>query len=362
MAPRSGEIPEPRSDVMSRIERDPDYRRFVRVLLRKERPDRLPCYEHVASAGFISAATGVDIARLDPGSKEYWKTFVDFWLDLGFDCVPIEVPLDCPLPSGGHGKSKGSESHVVIRNRADFDSYPWPDVDRPLPIERYDIAAEQLPVGAKLVAGVAMGPYEWVSQMMGVVGLSLALVDDPELVEAMFGRIASLIESVDRQLAARDSVCALRQGDDLGFKTSTFLPPDSLRAHVLPVYRRIAAVAHEHDKPFVLHSCGNLAEIYDDLIDDCRIDGKHSFEDAIMPVGEFKRRYGARVTPLGGLDVDVICRADEATLRDYTRRHVDECYGDGFWALGTGNSLTDYMPVEQYRIVLDEGRRYSSRR
>ena len=53
----------------------------------------------------------------------------------------------------------------------------------------------------------------------------------------------------------------------------------------------------------------------------------------------------------------MICRADEKTLRNYTRRIVEECYDDGFWALGTGNSLTDYMPVEQYRIVLDEGRR-----
>ncbi len=28
---------------------------------------------------------------------------------------------------------------------------------------------------------------------------------------------------------------------------------------------------------------------------------------------------------------------------------------DGFWALGTGNSLTDYMPVANYIGVLEEG-------
>ena len=67
----------------------------------------------------------------------------------------------------------------------------------------------------------------------------------------------------------------------------------------------------------------------------------------------------ACVLPSGGLDVDVICRSDEERLRTYTRAHVDACYADGFWALGTGNSLTDYMPVENYRIVLDEGRKYA---
>jgi len=35
----------------------------------------------------------------------------------------------------------------------------------------------------------------------------------------------------------------------------------------------------------------------------------------IQPVGDFKARYGERMTALGGLDVDVICRAGERELR-----------------------------------------------
>jgi uroporphyrinogen decarboxylase len=87
----------------------------------------------------------------------------------------------------------------------------------------------------------------------------------------------------------------------------------------------------------------------------CGIDAKHSFEDTIIPVQEFKRQYGRRITALGGLDVDVICRANEKDLREYTRRHIAECFADGFWALGTGNSLTPYMPLKNYLCVLDEG-------
>ena len=47
-----------------------------------------------------------------------------------------------------------------------------------------------------------------------------------------------------------------------------------------------------------LHSCGNLAGIMDELIDEVKIDGKHSFEDAIIPAEEFQRKYGDRVTVL----------------------------------------------------------------
>jgi uroporphyrinogen decarboxylase len=55
--------------------------------------------------------------------------------------------------------------------------------------------------------------------------------------------------------------------------------------------------------------------------------------------------------------VDRICRGTEDEIRTYTRRKIEQCFEDGYWALGTGNSLTDYMPVENYLIVLDEGLR-----
>lgn len=200
-----------------------------------------------------------------------------------------------------------------------------------------------------------MGPYEWVSQMMGVIGLSYALVDNVELVDRMFDKIGRLIVSANRQLSTMGCIGALRQGDDLGFKTATFLSPDMLRKYVFPTYKKMAEAAHGQDKPFILHSCGNLEDVYDDLIDHCKIDAKHSFEDVILPVSEFKAKYGDRITALGGLDVDVICRSSEEDLRAYTRMQVEKCFSDGYWALGTGNSLTDYMPVENYLIVLDEG-------
>ena len=225
----------------------------------------------------------------------------------------------------------------------------------PLEFRHFERVAELLPDGVKIVGGVCAGPYEWVSTMMGVEGLSLALYTDPELVAAMFARIAEIHLSGLRQIAALDAVGALRQGDDLGFKTSTFLSPAHLRQYVFPIYKRMADAAHAEGKPFILHSCGNLGEVYDDIIDGCGIDAKHSFEDVILPVTEFKRHYGHRVTPLGGLDVDFICRAEESELRAYARRIIECCFEDGFWALGTGNSLTDYMPVEHYLIVLDEG-------
>ncbi|MDR1030283.1 MAG: hypothetical protein LBL76_05370 [Treponema sp.] len=46
-------------------------------------------------------------------------------------------------------------------------------------------------------------------------------------------------------------------------------------------------------KPFLLHSCGCIFKVMDDLIA-ARIDAKHSNEDAIAP-------YGRRIGNFGGL-------------------------------------------------------------
>jgi uroporphyrinogen decarboxylase len=335
--------------------REPDFEQFERVLRRQKRPDRLSFYEHVASPGFIEQRTGLPFAQIEGQDELYWKTYVEFWLGMGYDCVPMEVSPNLRLNhhQDTHGKkSIGSESRVTIETWADFENYPWPEV--PMNFENFETAAKFLPDGAKIVGGVSAGPYEWSTYLLGVEGLSLAVCMEPELVAAVYVKLGDLYRSANRQLSTMDCIGALRQGDDLGFKTSTFLPPDILRQYVFPIYKSMAEIAHDQNKCFILHSCGNLAEVYDDLIDDCKIDAKHSFEDVILPVSDFKKQYGHRVTPLGGLDVDKVCQLPEAKLRTYTRKMVEECFGDGFWALGTGNSLTDYMPVDNYLIVLDE--------
>jgi len=338
----------------------PDFTQFLKVLQRDGRPNHLPFYEHLASPGFI--ATRLGRALPSWGSREYWQCIVDFWLGMGFDCVPIEIPPRLPLQSSdteSGARSHRSEATACLRSLEDFERYPWPEGD-PIEFHHFEIVAELLPEGAKIAGGVAAGPFEWATYLMGVEGLALATHDSPELVGLVFEKIGSLHVAANRVLASMDCIGATRQGDDLGFKTATFLPPAALREHILPIYKEMAAIAHAHGKPFILHSCGNLAAIYPNLIDDCRIDAKHSFEEAIMPVEEFQRLYGARMTPLGGLDVDVICRADEAELRTYTRDKIERCFGDGWWALGTGNSLTDYMPVASYLIVLDEARKITA--
>jgi uroporphyrinogen decarboxylase len=61
---------------------------------------------------------------------------------------------------------------------------------------------------------------------------------------------------------------------------------------------------------------------------------------------------------LGGIDVDFLCRASEAEVRARVRRTLEACMPGGGYVLGTGNSVANYIPVDNYLAMLDEGRRF----
>jgi uroporphyrinogen decarboxylase len=96
----------------------------------------------------------------------------------------------------------------------------------------------------------------------------------------------------------------------------------------------------------------------DDLIEDVKIDGKHSYEDTILDVRDAKALWGDRISILGGIDMDFLCRADEMAIRQRVRDTLEICHPSGGYCLGTGNSVANYIPLDHYLAMLDEGRKF----
>jgi uroporphyrinogen decarboxylase len=292
----------------------------------------------------------------------YLDNFIEFWFRLGYDVVRFEVGLpfaerhlEAADPVKGSDKVRAwSDQHTgAIRNRDDYERFPWPKVEE-FDFFPYEHLAARLPDGMGLVVSHGGGVYEHLSHLMSFEGLCLALVDDPELVAAVAGRVGGLLERFHRTLLDLDRLAAVFQGDDMGFKTATLVPPDALRRHTLPWHKRFAAMAHAKGLPYFLHSCGNLALIMEDLVADVGIDGKHSFEDVIVPVGRFQERWGGRIAVLGGLDINVLSGTDPDGVRRATGRMMDECGPRGRYAVGSGNSVPSYVPPANYLAMVEE--------
>ena len=140
---------------------------------------------------------------------------------------------------------------------------------------------------------------EYLSWLMGYETLCVSLFEQRDLVAAISQRLVDLYREFLERLLQFDRVKIIWGSDDMGFKGGTLISPDDLREFVLPGHKLMAEMSHAAGRPYLLHSCGDLSAIMDDLIDDVGIDAKHSFEDTIELVTEVKDTYGQRTALLG---------------------------------------------------------------
>lgn len=258
------------------------------------------------------------------------------------------------------GRLYVDEHRGPITSWAEFEAFPWPDPAR-ASARSLEWCQAHLPDDMCVIASGGFAHFaEYITWLMGYETLCYALHDQRDLVAAISQRLLEIYRVVVERLLAFDRVKIIWGSDDMGFKTGTLISPQDLREFVLPGHKLMAELAHAAGRPYLLHSCGKLDRIMPDLIDDVRIDARHSFEDVIEPVIEAKRRYGDRIALLGGIDLDFLCRADEAAIRRRVRETLDICHPGGGYCLGTGNSVANYVPLDHYLAMLDEGRRYGS--
>jgi len=347
----------------------PDAERFVDVALGRTQTDRPPLVEYLIDDSLrkpiVEDLLGGEwvgpISNNRESMEAYLRNFVLVWQRLGYDVVRYEESLRFPQTSlvgrdatSLDGTRTWRDMHRgAITTWDDLERYPWPKVTAES-LANYEYLSSILPEGMGLVVCHAGGVFEHLSALMSYEGLCLALYDRPALVDATCERIGSVMWEIYRQLVELDRVVAIFPGDDMGFRSSTLLPPDALRRYTLPWHRRYAALAHEHGLPYFLHSCGNVREIMDDLIDDVRIDAKHSFENAILPVARFQECYGDRIGTLGGVDVDILARMSPDDVRAEVRSIITTCHPRGRFLIGSGNSIPSYVPVDNYLAMVDE--------
>jgi len=239
-----------------------------------------------------------------------------------------------------------------------FERYPWPDAAQ-ASTEGLEWFEEHLPENMCIMGSGGFAHFaEHLTWLMGYETCCLALCEQRGLVEAIAQRLLEYYRVFLARLLQFDRVKIVWGSDDMGFRGGTLLAPADLREFVLAGHKLMARMSHDAGRPYLLHSCGNLDLTMEDLIEDVRIDAKHSFEDAIEPVTEAKRRYGHRIALLGGIDMDFLCRADEDSVRRSVRETLEACMPGGGYCLGTGNSVANYVPVDNYLAMLDEGRRF----
>jgi uroporphyrinogen decarboxylase len=215
-----------------------------------------------------------------------------------------------------------------------------------------DRLAQVLPRGMKLIPLSNDGLLENVIKLVGLETLCIMVIEEPGLAQDIFTEVGSRLVSYYRQAAAFKSVGACMVNDDWGFKTSTMFSPQLMRQLVFPWHRRMVEEIHGAGKPAILHSCGHFETIVDEIIDDIRFDGRHSYEDTVMPVEMAYEKYHDRLAILGGIDMNFISRSTPLEVYHRSQGMLERAACRGGYALGTGNSVPEYVPDANYFAMI----------
>jgi uroporphyrinogen decarboxylase len=323
----------------------PDFGNLLAVLKRKA-PERPTLFEFFLNDRLYQ--------RLAPFSQaESWRPYaaqiqvMRAYRRAGYDFTNLLVPgFEFPCERISGTRTISINEGGLIRDRDSFERYPWPDPGA-AQYAILDALGAELPVGMKLIGYGPCGVLENTIQVVGYETLCYLLADDPALVEKIFAEIGERLVHYYKIVAAHEKVGACIDNDDWGFRTQTMLSPRQMRQYVFPWHKCIIAAVHAAGKPVILHSCGHFDRILDDLMA-LGIDARHSYEDNILPVEQAYERHVDKFAILGGIDMDFMCRAKPEQVYERARALLAQTAERGGYALGTGNSVPDYVPDENY--------------
>jgi uroporphyrinogen decarboxylase len=336
----------------------PNFERFRTMLLRTGEPDRVPLGDISVHPLLKAGVLGRPVRTLEDE--------VAFWATAGFDHVPLEQGLqltDVIKRQSMHEvearyaadtadtqvRSWATEGQGLVTNRADFETLSWPDPGM-LDYRPFEQIGSLLSPQVKVI-GVVGKVFTCVSWLMGLEGLSFALVDDPDLVAALFERVGQFQYRVVEHLLDFPCVGAVWHADDIAFKTQLLVNPRVLREHVFPWYTRMNRLTHGQGRLAVYHSDGALQEVVEDIIG-CGFDGLNPLEPPAMDINAVKQQFGKRISIIGNIDLGyTLTRGTPDEVRAEVRQRIHDLAPGGGYAVGSSNSVPEYVPLANFNAM-----------
>ena len=149
------------------------------------------------------------------------------------------------------------------------------------------------------VFSIGFSLFERAWTLRGMENLLIDFIDNRRFVRELFTAIADYnIAQVERALEF--DIDAIYFGDDWGQQRGLLMGPEIWRSEIKPVLARMYGRVKAARKYVMIHSCGDVDELFDDLIE-VGLDCFNPFQPEVMDVFELLPRYRDRLSLHGGL-------------------------------------------------------------
>ena len=138
-------------------------------------------------------------------------------------------------------------------------------------------------------------------------------------------------------------------GDDFATQASLFMSPDMFREKIKPYFKeRVRFTKEMTDAAFLHHSCGNVHDLIDDLIDS-GVDLLNPIQptNEMMDPARLKKEFGDSIVFHGGLDTqEVLPFGTEETVKAAVNELISTMNVDGGYVFAAAHNIQPDVPPE----------------
>jgi len=333
--------------------------RFLKALLGKGEPDKIPIWELIINEPVIKALCG-DISYMDfieimdmdgitvgENQKIEWissTSYRDEWgIIWGVEPNGLSYPLKGP-----------------IKSKKDLKKYSPPDPDASYRLENLEKAIDRFK-GERAIVFLGHETFEYSHYLLGGLNRLLYMYfKDPDFVFELSDMISEYkCRVLDR--AAIVGADILLTGDDYANRKGPFVSSSMFRKFILPYLKRAVDIAKRRGLPFIKHTDGNIWSIID-MIVSTRIDGLHPIEPAAgMDIMEVKKRYGTRICVIGNIDCSVLLPLrTPSEVEEVVKETIAKVAPGGRYILSSSNSIHPSVKPENFKRMIEVARKYGT--
>jgi uroporphyrinogen decarboxylase len=146
--------------------------------------------------------------------------------------------------------------------------------------------------------------YERAWTLRGMEALLMDFVTNPGFVHDLMSTICDYNVRQIRKALEFD-IDAVKLGDDWGQQNGLIMGPEFWHEYIQPYLERIFKVVKDAGKYMFIHSCGDVDELFDPLVE-IGLDNFNPFQPEVMDIYELLPAYRGRLTFHGGLSTQRI--------------------------------------------------------
>jgi len=345
--------------------RKPDKER-TRAALIGQIPDRVPHFEVAIEDKVVKAILGRDVgstlaASRGASDKTFFSPpmdphdYIDICNYTGQDVIGFEslwVPLKYKDDQGNlHIINDGRVKNLDDLERAIKPTWEHDIEPRKKYFDLYKKAIEGTGVGLFYLTGpIFQSAYQFLN---GFSDFFVNCYVDREFIEALLDVCVDFyLQIIDVALDA--GLTFLFLADDVCYKQGVFLEPGLFKDLWLPRMKKLIKPAKEAGVPVMFHSCGNVTNIFDDVIMELGVDCINPIEPYSNNIFELKKKYGDKITFSGNIDIaGPLAFGTPEEVDAEVKEHLEKLMVGGRYILSTNHSIMNDIPMRNYDAMLD---------